>query len=304
MLLPCHRCLTPIALTSAAVLGSVPIAQAANVIAGPTDAQFKIANLPDGNYRFCSDRPPSDIERVSGVCFRFQKESDAINGDYYYPYEGSSICLTGQVNGNTVSGQGLERFSINSAPPDDFDQNALHNWRQEGFLEIGRGVAVSDRPAEQKAVRYRSALLNLNNFYQYNAGTVLPPSGCHLPTTRAASPTPDRDHLRRVGESEFYNGEPICLDETSITAIGDNEYRYQTLVGVPDRLSETEYRLDCENLGMVQVLRSRYYDSDGDLQEVEVVNRAVPAERTEQNFSPSNRRYNANRYICNTYVQN
>lgn len=302
MLLPFHRCLTPIALTSAAVLGAVPIAQAANVIAGPTDAQFKIANLPDGNYRFCSDRPPSDVERVSGVCFRFQKDGDAITGDYYYPYEGSSICVTGQVNGNTISGQGLERFSINSAPPDDFDQNSLHDWRQEGFLKIGRGVAVSDRPADQKAVRYRSALLNLNNFYQYNAGTVLPPSECNLPTTRAASPTPDRDNLRQVGESAFYNGEPIYLDETSITAVGDNEYRYQTLIGVPDRLSETEYRLDCDNLDTVQVLRSRYYDSDGDLQEVEIVNRDVSAEqRDNPSAAPSNQRYNASRYICNTY---
>ena len=88
---PIHQYLTPIALTSVAILGRVPIAQAANVIAGPTDAQFKIANLPDGNYRVCSDRPPSDVERVSGVCFRFQKAGEAITGDYYYPYEGSSI---------------------------------------------------------------------------------------------------------------------------------------------------------------------------------------------------------------------
>lgn len=297
-----HQYLSPIALTGVTILCSMPLAQAAEVIAGPTGTQFKIASLPNGNYRFCSDRPPSDIQRVSGVCLRFQKNGDQIVGDYYYPYKGSSICLNGRVNGNTVTGQGLERFSIDAAPPDDFDQDSLHDWRQDGFLEVGRGVAVSDRPADQKAVRYRSALLNLNNFYQYNAGTVLPPSGCNLPTTRAARPTPDRENLRQVGESAFYNGEPVYLDETSITAVDDNEYRYQTLIGVPDRLSETEYRLDCDNLGTVQVLRSRYYDSDGDLQEVEVVNRAVSAEqRDNPNAAPSNQRYNASRYICNTY---
>jgi len=302
MLLHRYRWLSPIALGSATLLCSAPLALGADVIAGPTGSQFTITSLPDGNYRFCSDRPPSDIQRVSGVCFRFQKAGDAITGDYYYPYEGSSICLTGQVNGNTVSGQGLERFSINSAPPDDFDQESLHNWRQDGFLQIGRGVAVSDRPEDQKAVRYRSALLNLNNFYQYNAGTVLPTSECNLPTPRAASPTPARDILRQIGSSRFYGNEPIYLDETSITAVGDNEYRYQTLIGVPDRLSESEYRLDCDNLDTVQILRSRYYDSDGDLQEVEIVNRDVSAElREDLDASPSNQRYNASRYICNSY---
>ena len=279
------------------IIGEITVAQAANVTAGPTNRQFTIATLPEGNYRFCSDRPPSDIDRVSGVCFRFSKQGDRVTGDYYYPYEGSSVCLTGRVNGNTVSGQAVERLSPTSEPPEDLSEQ-LTSWRQEGFLQVGNGVYVDDRN-RRDAIRYRSALLNLNNFYQYNAGAVLPPADCPTRPSSFIGVDPNPDDLREVGVSEFYE-KPIYLDQSSIQAVEGDTYSYTTLVGRSERLSETDYRVDCRSLETVQVLRSRYYDRDGDLQELELVDQLVPAN---QDNPTSTQLYNASRYICRDYAQ-
>ena len=99
-----------------------------------------IATLADGNYRFCSSRPPSGVDQVSGVCFRFQKQANNIIGDYYYPYEGSSACIRGKVNGNTISGQAVERLQADSSPADELLEQ-LTSWREEDFL-VGNGVYV------------------------------------------------------------------------------------------------------------------------------------------------------------------
>lgn len=158
---------------SSANVGSTP-----TVLNGPTDRTFTIAGLPNGNYRFCSDDPPSGINRVSGVCFRFRKTGEDIVGEYYYPYEGSSICFTGEVNGNTVTGQGLELLSPTASPPPNLPgEDERTDWRQEGFLQVGHAERVNNF-RDRRAIRYRSAILDLNGFYQYNAGTVLPPQQC------------------------------------------------------------------------------------------------------------------------------
>lgn len=150
-----------------------------NVMNGPANRTFAIASLPNGNYRFCSDDPPSDINRVSGACFRFRKAGQDIVGDYYYPYEGSSICLTGKVNGNTVTGQGLELLPLSASLPSNLPgENERTDWRQEGFLQVGRAERTNNYRNRRDAIRYRSAMLDLSSFYQYNAGAVLPPQQC------------------------------------------------------------------------------------------------------------------------------
>jgi len=156
--------------------GVSPIADAAQVIRGPTDTarQFTVESLPNGNYRLCSDSAPADIERVSGVCFRFRKQGEEIVGEYYYPYEGSQVCLNGEVNRNTVTGQAVEKMKTTPDLPQE-----RHNWRQEGFLQVGR-PKLQATWNEATYVRYRSAILNLNQFYQFNAGTVLPPQNCAI----------------------------------------------------------------------------------------------------------------------------
>ena len=274
-----------------------PAARAATVLAGPTNRQFSVASLPDGNYRFCSDRPPSGSDRVAGVCFRFQKQASQVIGDYYYPSEGSSACLSGRVNGNTISGQAVERLAASSSAAEELSAS-LKSWRQEGFLKVGNGVYIDDlnRP---DAIRYRSALLNLNNFYQYNAGAVSPPTNCPTRPSSFIGVNPNPDNLREIGTSEFY-AKPIYLDESSIQQVEGDVYSYTTLIGEPERLSETEYRLDCSDSSTVEILRSRYYDRDGDLQELEIINRAVPIDRAN---SASEQRYNASRYVCQDYAQ-
>ena len=291
--------LTALSIVVASV-GSLPDALAASIIAGPTNRQFTVASLPDGNYRFCSDRPPEGINRVSGVCFRFRKQANTVIGDYYYPYEGSSLCLNGRVNGNTVSGQAVERFPRgDNSPPEIPSDRSLTDWRQEGFLKVGQGVYVDDlnRP---DAARYRSALLNLDAFYQYNAGVVSPPADCPTRPSSFIGMMPNPDTLVELGTSEYYQ-KPVYLARNSVQPVSGDIYRYTTVIGMPERLSETDYQLACNSPETVQVLRSRYYDRDGDLQELEIVNQSVPADRDNPT---SERRYDASQYICQEYAQN
>ncbi|MBE9059702.1 hypothetical protein [cf. Phormidesmis sp. LEGE 11477] len=285
-------------LITIALLGSAGSAQSAEVIAGPTGAQLAVGQLPNGSYRFCSERP-DEAGQAMGACFRFRKEAENITGTYYYPNTGASICFRGQVNNNTFSGQAIERFSTGETPPDDFSQAQLSNW-DAGFLQVGNGLYV-DRLERRDAILYRSALLNLNNFYQYNAGKIAAPISCLTRPGSIVSVAPDFNDLREVGASAYYN-QPVYLDFGSIEPVpsSTDTYFYTTLIGRPNRLSETEYQVDCQNLENVQVLRSRYYDGDGDLQELEVVNKAVPVH---QGSPFAAQRYAAIRHVCQEYAQ-
>lgn len=269
-------------------IASLP-AQAAQVIGGPTDRQFTIESLPDANYRFCSDRAEG-IDRVSGVCFRFRKRGDEIVGDYYYPYEGSSLCVTGRVNNNTVSGQAVERLSGNRSASADLPEDAFTAWRQESFLK----VRYAEQLSAPERIRYRSLLLNLNDFYQYNAGPVVPPQSC---LNRADQPIGSSDsvpdYLRTIGESPFYN-QPVYLDERSILQLEVNLYRYRTVIGVDTRESESDLIVDCDNPNQVRIVRARYYDENGQLSEVEEVDQIQPVSPE----PPNTAKYNANQFIC------
>lgn len=296
------KVLYSLSITLVTLLGATASAQAAVVVAGPTGGPFKVGNLPNGNYRFCSDRPTAETSedpgQPTGACFRFNKQSDRVIGTYYYPNTGESICFRGRVNGNTLSGQAIERLQNDIATSVEFSRGALTNWQDKGFLQVGQGIYVDDLN-RRDAIRYRSALLNLNSFYQYNAGAVSPPSNCPTRPSSTLSVSPTPDSLEELGTSRYYN-KPIYLDTSSIQPVEGDTYAYTTLIGLPTRLSESEYRVDCGNLGTVQLLRSRYYDSDGDLQELELVNRTIKA--TQENAATT-QRYNANRYVCRDYAQ-
>ena len=296
-----HAC-RYLSLAMAALLGvaaSAPStgAMAAEVVAGPTGEQFAIGPLPNGNYRFCSEQPAGEEAQAAGACFRFRKQADNIIGTFYYPNQGSSICFRGKTNNNTVSGQAIERFSIGEVPPEGFSQARLSSW-ETGFLQVGNGLYVDDLN-RRDAILYRSALLNLNGFYQYNAGRVSPPVNCPTRPSSLVSVSPNPGELQEVGTSVYYN-QPIYLDLGSIEPVTASTYLYTTLIGRSVRLSETEYQVDCQNLENIEVLRSRYYDRDGDLQELELVNKTVPVDRS----SPfATQRYNAVQYVCQKYAQ-
>ncbi len=284
--------------TTVALFGMATAAQSAEVVAGPAGGSFAVGSLPDGNYRFCSERPAGEDAQAAGACFRFRKEAQNIIGTYYYPNKGSSVCFRGQVNNNTFSGQAIERFSAGETPPENFSQAQLSKWETAGFLQVGNGLYVDDLN-RRDAILYRSALLNLNNFYQYNAGRVSPPVSCPTRPGSLVSVSPAPSELREVGTSVYYN-QPIYLDFSSVTSVTPSTYLYTTLIGRSSRLSETEYQVDCQNPESIEVLRSRYYDRDGDLQELELVNKTVPVNRS----SPfATQRYNAIQYVCQEYAQ-
>lgn len=263
-------------LTASAALGAGLLAlpaAAAQVINGPTDGDFTVGGLPDGNYRFCSDQPPEDIQRVSGVCFRFRKTGEDIIGNYYYPYKGGNVCVKGKVNQNTVTGQGVEPRTANGEwptgrPTDD----ALADWGQEGFLQVGRAELVVQNETPER-IRYRSLLLNLNNFYQFNAGPVLPPQNCFSAATDPAynqAYTVVPDYLTVVGQASYYQ-QPVYLDQRSIRQVEDGTYRYRTRIGVNDWEAESDLLVNCDQPQEVRLYRTRYYTDTHQISEIEEI---------------------------------
>ncbi|MEM7797167.1 MAG: hypothetical protein AAF579_22275 [Cyanobacteria bacterium P01_C01_bin.118] len=156
--------------------GELPVSDtpgATTDVGTPSTFYDTIAGLADGNYRYVSgpaaiDRVYSDQELLSrgGVLFIFQKTGDEILGSYSY-IDGESICVTGRVSGNTVSG---------TAYPYDGTARDLGEtfatWGPATFLRVRRPRG------EEGDQHYASAVLELNDFSKINAGSVLPPSSC------------------------------------------------------------------------------------------------------------------------------
>lgn len=155
-------------------------------------------------------------------------------------------------------------------------------------------MRYAERLAAPERIRYRSLLLNLNDFYRYNAGPVVPPQSCLSQASQIIGSSDSvPDYLRTIGESPFYN-QPVYLDERSILQLEDNLYRYRTIVGVDTRESESDLIVDCSNPNQVRIVRVRYYDDEGQLSEVEEIDQvqSVSAE------PPNTAKYNANQLIC------
>lgn len=72
-----------------------------------------IADLADGNYKFCTESPsyqaPSGLD-VKGYCFVFRKTNKSVVGQYFYsaPKGDRRVCISGVLNGNMVTGVGYE----------------------------------------------------------------------------------------------------------------------------------------------------------------------------------------------------
>ncbi len=154
-------------------LGDSPPGELVGDVATPPTFYDTIAGLADGNYRYVSgpaeERVYSEQELLSrgGVLFVFRKTGDEIMGSYSY-IDGESICVTGRVSGNTVSGQ---------AYPDDGMARDLGEtfsfWGPATFLRVRR------TRGEEGNRYYGSATLELNDFSKINAGASLPPSSCN-----------------------------------------------------------------------------------------------------------------------------
>ncbi|BAZ09035.1 hypothetical protein NIES4071_08410 [Calothrix sp. NIES-4071] len=102
-------------------------------------------------------------------------------------------------------------------------------------------------------------------------------------------------YLQQVGISLFENNLPIYLDKRSIKKISDNSYVYTTVIGIDSRKSETDYVVNCNDISNVRLLRSRIYNKNEEVSDIEQVDKLVSADF--QGTGDSDR-YNANQIIC------
>lgn len=149
-------------------------------------AKSSIQSLPDGNYRFCSNPPPSrqasDQELLkAGYCFVFRKTGNRIVGNYFDSSTSGedNVCVTGTLSNNSVTGEGLQSSQGLPNGMSNFSGSRLTNWEKSGYLKVAQAKLL--RTYEQTGyseIHYRRAVLNLSNFSRYNAGTYPPPTKC------------------------------------------------------------------------------------------------------------------------------
>ena len=156
----------------------------------PALAQTSIQSLPNGNYRFCSNPPPSSIVSdlevlAAGHCFVFRKTGNRVVGDFVdmSAYGEINVCAVGTVSGNTIKGEALENLLPEDRPlpvERKFQGITPRNWDNNGYLKVARASAtyVQSEDYVLTSIRYRTALLNLDGFHRYNAGTRTPPTSC------------------------------------------------------------------------------------------------------------------------------
>ncbi|NEP15786.1 MAG: hypothetical protein F6J97_02660 [Leptolyngbya sp. SIO4C1] len=154
-------------------LGATPVRSPNRPLAIAPGQRNTVATLPDGNYRYWSGttefRVLSDDELLDlgGVLFLFRKRGNQVVGSYAY-IDGEAICVSGQVSGNTISGQAYPADGRVSDPGERFE-----SWGPAGLLQVRRARAAGF---------YASALLNLDQLSRINAGTALPPAACEPQT--------------------------------------------------------------------------------------------------------------------------
>jgi hypothetical protein len=160
------------------------IGMIAGIIAFPSLAKPlnpSVEQLRSANHRLCSE-PKSDQGRMKGMCFLFRKEGDQIVGQYFKPYTEKSICVKGVVHGNLITG--FAREVMFSQSPELAVREALQTdhlalWDPQGdYLKVAQGEVVKNLGDTQLGysglASFNVALLNLNEFYRYNAGKRLP----------------------------------------------------------------------------------------------------------------------------------
>ena len=132
-----------------------------------------ISNLSDGNYRYWTGRPSgsvvSDEEllRNGGILFVFRKQGNKITGNYGQ-IDNVGICLSGQINENTLTGIAVEQGDASVISTGD----RFAPWDAAGLLRVRRGSKTGDR------IQYNGAIVDLRSFNRINAGTRVPPTRC------------------------------------------------------------------------------------------------------------------------------
>ena len=134
-----------------------------------------IAALPDGNYRVTSTSAALDtsnlgLEKLGAesdsfqnvALFTFRKLGNTVTGNFTYLGSELNACVTGTIEGNTVTGQAFTRNS----------ETVVIGQR---YLGPGLSLRLNDAGIGD---RYDNAILDLNGFTRINAGTSIPPAVC------------------------------------------------------------------------------------------------------------------------------
>lgn len=161
---------------------ALTLASAASVL-----AQTSIQSLPNGNYRFCSNPPRSNVVSdreflAAGHCFLFRKTGNRVVGNFFdmSTYGERGVCARGTVDGNSVTGEAVEVFPSEDLPmpaEPTFQGTKLMNWDNKDYLRVAR-ASYSENEGYVSSIYYRTAILKLGGFYRYNAGNQSPPTSC------------------------------------------------------------------------------------------------------------------------------
>jgi hypothetical protein len=137
-----------------------------------------VATLGDGNYQFCSQIDPQDWRDGAGICFNFAKVGNLVDGYYGYPHSDDFICVRGKVNSNAIAGEAL---ALSWAGNEWVNiPTSAFTWDREGRLTLHQGNIIRsiNQGGEGRMdwIKFDSALLNLDGFYQYSRPRMTPPS--------------------------------------------------------------------------------------------------------------------------------
>lgn len=150
-------------------------------------AESQIQNLQNGNYKFCSNPPPTNQASSAsmenaGYCFMFRKKGNRLVGNYYdaRSFGEVSVCVTGTLSNNILTGEAVELvgdIGRQSSPPSS-EGTQLVKWDKQGYLRVAGAKVIRRTQTGSRTVHYRRALLNLNGFYRYKPGERQPPTNC------------------------------------------------------------------------------------------------------------------------------
>ncbi len=141
-----------------------------------------VASLPDGNYRYVSAKFPSfavsddELLKAGGYELRVRKTGNKLTGILGQIDSGNTICISGEVSGNTVAGRAVEvsepPFNTKDTIKSAGEEFAAWDLVGGSILKVRRGKKVGNK------IQYASALLNLSGLNRINTGTRVAPASC------------------------------------------------------------------------------------------------------------------------------
>jgi uncharacterized protein YecT (DUF1311 family) len=141
-----------------------------------------VASLPDGNYRYVSAKFASftvsddELVKAGGYELRVRKKGNKLTSILGQIDSGNTICISGDVSGNTVVGRAVEVSEPPFNPKDTIrsagEEFAAWDLMGGSILKVRRGKKVGNK------IEYASALLNLSGLNRINTGTRPAPVSC------------------------------------------------------------------------------------------------------------------------------